>query len=79
VGTGNAKTWNNLANALFKAVGRESHIEYFDMPINLRERYQYFTQADMSKLAANGYKKPFNKLEDAVLDYAKYLKNLKHL
>ncbi|HLF17996.1 MAG TPA: ADP-glyceromanno-heptose 6-epimerase [Candidatus Omnitrophota bacterium] len=79
VGTGNACTWNQLASALFKAVGKKPKIEYVDMPEELKERYQYFTQAEMSKLRQNGYKKPFTRLEDAVLDYSAYLKKHAYL
>src|SRR3989338_1017430 len=59
VGTGEARSWNDLARALFSAVGKKPRIEYFDMPENLRARYQYFTQADISKLRESGYKKSF--------------------
>ena len=73
VGTGEAQTWNKLALALFKAAGKESHIEYIEMPLELRDQYQYFTQADMSKLRSAGYQKSFRGLEESVLDYAEYL------
>ena len=75
VGTGRACTWNELANALFKAVGLKSNIEYVEMPEILQSRYQYFTQADMHKLRAAGYTTPFTSLEDSVADYCQYLKN----
>ena len=75
VGTGCARTWNDLARALFEAVGKPPRIEYFEMPENLRDRYQYFTQAQMAKLRRAGYQKPFTALEAAVKDYAGYLKN----
>ncbi len=75
VGTGSACTWNRLANALFKAVRQKPCIEYIEMPDILKNRYQYFTQADMQKLRAAGYTKPFTLLEDAVVDYCQYLKN----
>ena len=75
VGTGRARTWNDLAKALFAAVGKEPNIEYIEMPAILRERYQYFTEANMSKLRHAGYVKPFTSLEAAVLDYSGYLKN----
>ena len=74
VGTGQARTWNELAQALFVAVNREVHIEYMDMPETLRGRYQYFTQAQMTKLRLAGYTKPFTPLADAVKDYCGYLK-----
>ncbi len=79
VGTGAARTWNDLAKALFKAVGKPVNIEYVEMPEKLRDQYQYFTQADMEKLRAVGYKKPFMPLEKAVEDYAKYLRSHSYL
>ena len=78
VGTGAARTWNDLAHAIFKAVGKPAKIEYIEMPEILRDKYQYFTQADMSKLRRVGYKNQFTTLEDAVLDYVKYLKEDKY-
>ncbi|NLE65628.1 MAG: ADP-glyceromanno-heptose 6-epimerase [Elusimicrobia bacterium] len=75
VGTGVARTWNDLAKALFAAVGRPSRIEYVDMPESIRPRYQYFTQADMALLRRAGYEKPFSTLEDAIKDYVKFLKD----
>jgi len=79
VGTGKSRSWNDLAKALFDAVGKPSHIRYVDMPEVLRPRYQYFTEADMRKLRASGYKKPFTELEDAIVDYVSYLKTQKPL
>jgi ADP-L-glycero-D-manno-heptose 6-epimerase len=73
VGTGQAQSWNDLARALFAAVGRSPHIEYIEMPEDLRPRYQYFTQADTTKLRKSGYQKPFTSLEEAVKDYVQYL------
>ena len=73
LGTGRARTWNDLALALFSAVGRVPRIEYIPMPEILRGRYQYFTQADMTKLRKAGYTKAFSSLEDAVKDYCGYL------
>lgn len=74
VGTGDARSWNDLAAALFMAVGKSVNVEYIEMPEMLRSRYQYFTQADMSKLRKIGYAKAFTRLEDAVGDYVKYLR-----
>ena len=73
VGTGEARTWNGLAESLFAAVGKASHIDYIEMPEVFKSRYQYFTQADMAKLRNAGYTKPFTPLEDAVSDYVGYL------
>jgi len=72
-GTGEARSWNDLAKALFEAVGKPLNIEYVEMPEKLKDKYQNFTQANMGKLKAAGYSKPFMCLEDAVADYAQYL------
>lgn len=73
VGTGQACTWNELADALFAALGLRPNIEYFNMPDNIRSRYQYFTEADLSKLRAAGYGYGFTDIKEAVKDYVKYL------
>ncbi|MFZ4588102.1 MAG: ADP-glyceromanno-heptose 6-epimerase [Terrimicrobiaceae bacterium] len=70
IGSGTARTWLDLARALFAAMGREPSIEFFDMPESIRHQYQYHTCADISKLRATGYEKPTTTLEDAVRDYA---------
>lgn len=69
VGTGTCRPWNALANAVFAAMGRESKIEYIDMPEHLVQKYQYRTQADIAKLRAAGYDQPFATLEEGVKDY----------
>ncbi len=69
LGSGKARPFLDLANATFKALGKEARIEYIDTPIDIRDKYQYFTEANMSKLIAQGYKKPFTSLEDGVHDY----------
>jgi len=69
VGTGIARTWNDLANAVFAAMGLPARIEYIDMPEAIRDKYQYLTRAEMGKLRAFGYTAPFMSLEDAVCDY----------
>ncbi|HPC20414.1 MAG: ADP-glyceromanno-heptose 6-epimerase [Candidatus Hydrogenedentes bacterium] len=68
-GTGQARSWNDLARAAFAAMGREPKIEYIEMPETLRGKYQYFTQADMGKLRAAGYDRPFTALEDGIREY----------
>ncbi len=73
VGTGRAQTWNELAAALFKAVDKKPCIEYIEMSPELRDQYQYFTQADVSKLHETGYAGSFMSIEEGVADYAKYL------
>jgi ADP-L-glycero-D-manno-heptose 6-epimerase len=69
-----ARTWNDLAKALFAALDKKVNIEYVSMPDILQGKYQYFTQADMSKLRSVGYDKSFTDLESSVKDYVGYLK-----
>jgi|CXWL01.1.fsa_nt_gi ADP-L-glycero-D-manno-heptose 6-epimerase len=71
LGTGNARTFRDLVKATFAAMGKEPVIEYIDMPEDIRDKYQYFTEADMTKLQEAGYTKPFYSLEDGVGDYVK--------
>ena len=74
-GTAQARTWVDLATAVFTAMGRVPNIRFVDMPETLRGKYQYYTQADAKKLGAAGYPKPFSTLEAAVKDYVdSYLK-----
>lgn len=69
-GTGEARSWLDLANAVFKAMGRKPKIEFIEMPETLRGKYQYFTQAEIGKLRkAGGYTRSFTTLEDGVADY----------
>lgn len=76
VGTGKARSFKDLAFATFAAANKEPKIQYIDMPNELRGKYQYYTQADMSKLQEAGYSKPFTELEDGVKDYIQnYLMN----
>jgi len=70
-GTGKARTFLDLARAVFDAMGIPPEIEFVDMPPQLRDKYQYFTQADMSKVRAAGYEGQFTSLGDAVADYVK--------
>jgi ADP-L-glycero-D-manno-heptose 6-epimerase len=69
LGSGKARTFLDLANATFKALNIEPNIEFIDTPIDIRDKYQYFTEANMSKLIAAGYQKKFTSLEDGVNDY----------
>ncbi|HPQ50849.1 MAG: ADP-glyceromanno-heptose 6-epimerase [Alphaproteobacteria bacterium] len=69
VGTGKARSFKDLALATFAAAGIKEKIHYFDMPEELKDRYQYFTQADMTKLQDAGYDIPFTSLEDGIRDY----------
>jgi len=68
-GTGEARSWNDLAKAVFTAMGLEPNIDYIEMPAELRGKYQYFTQAEMAKLRAAGYDKAFTSLEEGVREY----------
>ena len=69
MGSGEARSFADLAKAVYVAAGKEPHIIFRDMPEELRGKYQYFTQANMKKLRDAGYVKPFTKLEDGVRIY----------
>ena len=71
VGSGQARTWNDLAAAVFAAMDLPANIEYVDMPEHLRGKYQNFTQADMARLAAAGYDAPMHSLTQGVTDYVR--------
>ncbi len=70
VGSGVARTWVDLANALFSALGKAPQIEFIEMPESLKNQYQYYTCADIGKVRSTGYTKPTTALEDAVRDYS---------
>ena len=69
LGSGKARTFLDLAKATFAALNKETNIEFIDTPIDIRDKYQYFTEANMNKLVAQGYNKPFTSLEEGVKDY----------
>lgn len=69
VGTGKARSFDDLAKSIFAALGREPQIEYGDMPETLRDKYQYFTEARIDRLRAAGYTAPFTSLEEGIRDY----------
>jgi len=69
IGTGKARSWNDLVKAVFNAAGRAVNIEYIEMSESIRSQYQYHTQADISKLRNAGYDKQITALEAAVKDY----------
>jgi len=69
VGSGKARSWRDLAHAMFTALDRAPAIEYIDMPAQLKDKYQYFTEAKINRLRAAGYAKPFTELEAGVSDY----------
>jgi ADP-L-glycero-D-manno-heptose 6-epimerase len=69
LGTGKARTWNDLIHAVFTAMNLKPNIEYIEMPEDLRKQYQYFTQAEMDKLKTEGCPVNFPPMEDSVRDY----------
>ena len=69
LGTGHARSFYDLAVNTFKAMGKEVNIKFIDTPLDIRDKYQYFTEANMEKLRKAGYVKPFTSLEDGVSDY----------
>ncbi|MCL5028781.1 MAG: ADP-glyceromanno-heptose 6-epimerase [Bacteroidetes bacterium] len=71
IGSGKARTWNDLVTALFNALGKPINIEYIDLPEHLVEKYQYFTEANLGKIKTAGYSNPITSLEDGVTDYVK--------
>lgn len=76
LGSGKARKFIDLAKATFHALNLEPQISFIDTPVDIRDKYQYFTEADMSKLKSIGYNKEFHSLEDGVKDYVQnYLSN----
>ena len=71
LGSGKARTFMDLASLTFLALGLEPKIDFIDTPEDIRSTYQYFTEANMSKLIAAGYHTPFHSLEDGISDYVK--------
>ena len=69
LGSGKARTFLHLTRDTFKAMGKEEHITFIDTPIDIRDKYQYYTEARMEKLRTAGYDKPFHSLEEGVADY----------
>ena len=69
LGTGKARTFDDLVKATFAALDMQPNIIYIDMPEDIRDKYQYFTEANMQKLRNAGYTEPFYSLEDGVADY----------
>src|SRR3984893_704393 len=69
IGSGKAHTWNDLARAIFSALGRAPKIEYIDMPEAIHDKYQYFTEAKIEKLRSAGYTRPITPLGEAVREY----------
>jgi len=79
VGTGKARSFNDLAKATFNALNLQVEIKYIDMPEDIRDKYQYFTEAKMQKIKQAGYAQPLYSLEEGVSDYVKnYLQENKY-
>jgi ADP-L-glycero-D-manno-heptose 6-epimerase len=80
LGTGKAESFLELANQTFFALDKEPNIEFIDTPLDIRDKYQYYTQADIGKLRQTGYDKPFKTLREGVADYVtNYLMHSKYL
>lgn len=78
LGSGKANTFRDLVTYTFRALGMDVNIEYIDTPVDIRDKYQYFTEARMSKLRSAGYKSPFHTLEEGVTEYVSdYLRDNK--
>ena len=73
VGSGKARTWNDLVTALFRSLSKPVNIEYIDLPEHLKDKYQYFTEAKLDKMKKAGYNKTLTSLESGVNDYVSYL------
>ena len=71
LGTGNSRTWNDLVSAIFMSLNKPVNIEYVDLPEHLREKYQYFTEANMNKIKKAGFNSSITSLEEGVADYVK--------
>ncbi|MBD0256328.1 MAG: ADP-glyceromanno-heptose 6-epimerase [Cytophagales bacterium] len=71
LGSGKARTFLDLTKNTFWAMGKPKHVEFVDTPADIRDKYQYFTQANMNKLRSIGYQKQFHSLEEGIEDYVK--------
>jgi ADP-L-glycero-D-manno-heptose 6-epimerase len=71
LGSGEARSFEDMARAVFAAAGKNAQIDYTPMPPQIRDKYQYFTQASMERLKAAGYAKPLTPLEEGISDYVK--------
>jgi ADP-L-glycero-D-manno-heptose 6-epimerase len=69
LGTGNARTFLALVNAVFNSMDRKPSVEFIDTPVDIRNKYQYFTEANMKKLHSIGYSRPFHSLEEGIAEY----------
>lgn len=75
LGTGKARTFNDLGSAVFKALDLNTNISYIPTPLDIRDKYQYYTQATLNKLRKAGYKRAFSTLEEGIQDYIEILQN----
>jgi ADP-L-glycero-D-manno-heptose 6-epimerase len=71
IGSGGARTWIDLASAVFAALEKKPDIRFIEMPETIRDKYQYFTEANLTRLRATGYTAPVTSLENAVADYVR--------
>ncbi len=71
LGSGKARTFLDLTRVIFRAMGETENMEFIDTPEDIRDKYQYFTEANMAKLKAIGYEQPFHSLEDGVEEYVR--------
>ncbi len=79
LGSGKARSFKDLAQTVIRLLHSSGHIEYIDTPEDIRNNYQYFTEADMTKLISAGYSQPFHTLEEGIADYLKhYLEQARH-
>lgn len=72
LGSGSARTFLELTRAVFKSMKKEERISFIDTPVEIRDKYQYYTKAEMKKLQNIGYSKPFTSLEDGIDDYVSH-------
>jgi ADP-L-glycero-D-manno-heptose 6-epimerase len=78
-GTGISRTWLDLGRAIFSALGQQEAIRFIDMPDELQSRYQYFTEADTSRLRRAGYRAPFLSLEEGVEKFVRAKRAIQHV
>ena len=79
LGTGTSRTFKDLGSAVFKALGVKDNFQWIDMPSNLKDQYQYYTEAQMERFrSATGYDRAFTSLEEGVSDYVSHYLNGKN-
>ena len=75
IAIGETHSWNQLSTNVFKELNKEPNIKYIDMQYNIKQHYQYYTQAKIDKLRQFGYNKKLTSFKDAISDTVKYLNN----